>query len=213
MIDIIIADDHHIVRQGIRTLLDAERDFRVVAEASDGLEVVRLVEELTPNVLVTDLMMPHLNGLGVARQISRRVPQTGVLLLSMHKSESYVTEALRHGAMGYVLKDSTASDLVEAVHAVAAGRRYLSPLLSQRAVDAYAERAREAEGDAYHQLSPREQEIFQMTAEGLSSTQIAERLSISPRTVDTHRANLMRKLDLHGQTDVIRFALQRGIIS
>ena len=211
-VTLLLADDHHVVRQGLRALLEAEPDFRVVGEASDGLEVPDLVERLQPRVLIVDLMMPGLNGLEVTRQVSKRSPQTRVLILSMHSNEAYVLEALRNGAAAYVLKDSSATDLVHAVREVAAGRRYLSPPLSERALDTYRQRAKEATLDIYETLTTREREVLHLAAEGHSGPEIASRLSISHRTVETHRANLMRKLGLQTQTDLVRYALRRGII-
>ena len=211
-VTLLLADDHHVVRQGLRALLEADPDFRVVGEASDGLEVADLVERLQPRVLIVDLMMPGLNGLEVTRQVSKRSPQTRVLILSMHSNEAYVLEALRNGAAGYILKDSSATDLVHAVREVAAGRRYLSPPLSERALDTYRQRAKEATLDIYETLTTREREVLHLAAEGHSGSEIASRLSINPRTVETHRANLMRKLGLQTQTDLVRYALRRGII-
>jgi DNA-binding NarL/FixJ family response regulator len=209
---ILLADDHHIVRQGLRALLEAESDFHLVGEAGDGLEAVRLAESLQPNVLVLDLMMPGLNGLEVTRQVKKRCPRTSVVILSMHANEGYVLEALRNGAGGYVLKDSSAADLVQAVREAVAGRRYLSPPLSERAIEAYLEKAQSATLDIYETLTTREREVLQLIAEGHTNADIAARLSISPRTVEVHRANLMRKLNLHNQTDLVRFALRRGIL-
>ena len=211
-VTLLLADDHHVVRQGLRALLEAEPDFRVVGEASDGLEVADLVERLQPRVLIVDLMMPGLNGLEVTRQVSKRSPQTRVLILSMHSNEAYVLEALRNGAAAYVLKDSSATDLVHAVREVAAGRRYLSPPLSERALDTYRQRAKEATLDIYETLTTREREVLHLAAEGHTNAEIAARLGISPRTAETHRANLMRKLGLQTQTDLVRYALRRGII-
>jgi two-component system response regulator NreC len=213
MTTIVLADDHHVVRQGLRTLLESETDFRVIGEAGDGLEAVQLVERLQPDVLVLDLMMPSLNGLEVTRQVGQRSPQTRVVILSMHSSEAYVMEALRHGAAGYVIKASSAADLIKAVREVAAGRHYLSPPLSEHAIEAYIQRAKEATLDKYETLTTREREVLHLAAEGCNNREIAERLSISPYTAMTHRANLMRKLNLHSQTDLVRYALQRGIIS
>jgi len=210
---IVLADDHHIVRQGLRGLLEAEPGFSVVGEAGDGLEAVRLVENLQPDVLVLDLMMPGLNGLEVTRQVVQRSPQTRVIILSMHASEAYVLEALRYGAAGYVLKASSAADLIKAVHEVTFGRHYLSPPLSEHAIAAYVRKAKDATlVDKYETLTTREREVLHLAAEGCSNREVAGRLSISPYTAMTHRANLMRKLDLHGQTDLVRYALKRGIV-
>ena len=212
MISIVLADDHHIVRQGLRALLEAESDFRVIGEASNGRDAIELVRKLRPNVLVLDLMMPVLNGIEVTRQLGKAHPQTKIVVLSMYANEAYVLETLANGASAYVLKDSNTSDLVLAVREVAIGRRYLSPPLSDRAIEAYQEKARSASLDKYETLTTREREILQLAAEGSSSTDIAAKLGISARTAETHRTNLMRKLNLHNQADLIRYALRRGII-
>lgn len=212
MITIVLADDHQVVRQGLRALLKAEADFSVVGEAGDGLEALQQVEQLKPNVLVLDLMMPGLNGLEVCRQLSKHAPHTHIVVLSMYSNEAYVLEALGNGASAYVLKDSSSADLVRAVHEVAAGRRYLSPPLSDRAIEAYQEKAKAAALDKYETLTTREREVMQLSAEGHTSTEIAARLGISSRTAETHRSNLMHKLGLHTQADLIRYALRRGII-
>lgn len=212
-ISVLLADDHHVVRQGLRVLLESTPEFSVVGETGDGLEVVDLVERLNPDVLVVDVMMPGLNGLEVTRRASKAAPQTGIVVLSMYGNEAYVQEALRNGAVGYVLKNASTADLIHAVREAAAGRRYLGPPLSERAIEAYVQKAKETTLDMYETLTAREREVLHLTAEGLSNTEIAARLFLSPRTVEAHRANLMHKLDLHTQTDVIRYALQRGIIS
>ena len=212
MTTIVLADDHHIVRQGLRALLEAEPDFHLVGETGDGLETVQLVESLHPDVLVLDLMMPGLNGLEVTRQVGKRSPQTRVVILSMHANEAYVLEALRNGAAGYVLKDASVAELAHAVREVTAGRRYLSPPLSERAIEAYVGKATETPLDRYETLTTREREVLHLAAEGCSNAEVADRLSISVRTAETHRANMMRKLDLSSQTDLIRYALRRGII-
>jgi two-component system response regulator NreC len=212
MTTIVLAEDHRIVRQGLRALLEAEADFSLVGEAGDGLEAVRLTEQLQPDVVVLDLMMPGINGLEATRQIRNCCPKTHVVILSMHADESYVLEALRNGASGYVLKDSSADDLARAVREVVAGRRYLSAPLSERAIEVYIQEAQETPLDPYEKLTNREREVLHLVAAGHSSTEIAERLSISSRTVETHRANMMRKLNLNSQTDLIRYALKRGII-
>ena len=209
---VVLADDHAIVRQGMRAVLEATAEFAVVGEVADGLQVLEVVERLRPNVLVLDLMMPGLNGLEITRQVRHRCPQTRVVILSMHADEAYVVEALRNGAAGYVLKDASTTDVTQAVREVAAGRRYLSQPMSERAIEVYAEKAQAAPLDFYETLTTREREVLQLCAEGHSSTEIATRLGISPRTADTHRANLMRKLGLQGQTDLVRYALRRGIL-
>jgi len=211
-VTIILADDHHVMRQGLRMLIEAQEDFRVVAEAGDGLAAVQLTERLTPNVLIVDVMMPGLNGLEVTRQVVQRSPRTRVIMLSMYSNEAYVLEALKNGAAGYVLKESTATDLVRAVHEVAAGRRYLSPPLSEHAIEAYLEKAHDTPFDRYETLTTREREVLQLAAEGRTNAEIAAALFVSPRTVETHRAHLMHKLDLRTQADLIRYALRRGIL-
>jgi two-component system response regulator NreC len=209
---IVLADDHPVVRHGLRALLHAEPGLRVVGETGDGLEVVQLVERLKPDILILDLVIPSLNGLEVTRQVSRRSPQTHVVILSMHTDEAHVLEALRAGATAYVPKESTSAELVRAIREVIAGRRYLSPPLSEHAIEAYVEKARTAALDPYDTLTAREREVLHLAAEGHSNAEIAARLSISPRTAETHRAHLMRKLSLHSQADLIRYALRREIL-
>jgi len=212
MTTIVLADDHHLVRQGLRSLLEAEPDFSIVGETGDGLEAAQLVERLRPDVLVLDLMMPGLNGLEVTRQVGQRSPRTHVVILSMHPNEAYVLEALRAGAAAYVLKESTSAELVRAVREAVAGRRYLSPPLSERAIEVYMQKAESAALDPYETLTAREREVLHLAAEGHTNAEIADRLFISRRTVETHRANLMRKLGLRTQTDLISYALRRGIL-
>jgi DNA-binding NarL/FixJ family response regulator len=213
MITIVLAEDHHIVRQGLKALVAAEKNFRLLGEAGDGLEAVNLVAKHKPNVLLLDLMIPRLHGLEVVRRIREEHPATRVLVLSMHSDEPYVVEALRSGAVGYVLKDCATSNLTEAIRAVAAGKRYLSPVLAERAMDAIFQNAAQPTLDAYETLTERERLILQLAAEGLSNPDIATKLFISPRTAETHRANLMRKLSLHSQTDLVRYAIRRKIIA
>lgn len=210
---ILLADDHQIVREGFRALLQGEPDFEIVGETGDGLEAVRLAENLKPHVVVIDLMMPGLNGLEVARQVTQRSPRTRIVVLSMHANEAYVLEALKNGASAYVLKDASAAELVRAVREALAGRRYLSPPLSEPAIDSYIERAKTSDTlDLYDTLTNREREVLQLAAEGHTNNEIATRLFISPRTVETHRANVMRKLGLRSQAEMVRYALQRGIL-
>jgi two-component system response regulator NreC len=211
-ISIILADDHPVVRQGLRLLLDAEPDLAIVEETADGLETVRIVEQLQPDVLILDLMMPGLNGLDVLPIVRQRSPQTRVIVFSMYANEDFVLQALKNGAVGYILKGCDPSHVVEAVHKAAAGRRYLSPALTERAVDAYHKSAEAAAPDPHDLLTPRERQVLQLAAEGHSGPEIAARLSISPRTVEMHRSNSMRKLHLKSQADLIRYALRRGMI-
>ena len=212
MITIALAEDHHVVRQGFKALLEAQSDFRLIGEAADGLAAAELVEKERPNVLVLDLMIPRLHGLEVIRRLRKSAPQTHVVVLSMHPDEPYVMEALRNGASGYVLKDSTAAELVQAVRTVMAGRRHLSPALEERALTGYIERPGQSDLDIYETLTNRERLVLQLAAEGKTSAEIGRVLFISPRTVETHRANLMRKLSLRSQTDLVRFAIRKGII-
>ena len=209
---IVLADDHQIMRQGLLALLTGEKDFRVIGEAGDGLEAVHLVERLKPDVLVVDLMMPGLNGLEVIRHVRKSSPSTRIVVLSMHKNEAYVWEALKNGAVAYVLKDSTAADLIKAVREASAGRHYLSPPLSQGAITTYLQKSKTGVLDLYDTLTRREREILQLSAESKTSAAIGAQLFISPRTVEAHRANLMRKLGIHKQTELVRYALQRGIM-
>lgn len=212
MLTVVLADDHHLVRQGLRALLESEANVRLVGEAGDGLEAVRLVERLRPNILITDLIMPGLNGLEVTRQVTKVSPMTRVIILSMHSNDAYVVEALKNGAAAYVLKDAQANDLLQAVREVRQGQRYLSPPLSEREVELYLKKIEDAPDDPYESLTTREREVLQMVAEGRTSAEIANRLFISPRTAEGHRANVMRKLNLQNHTDLVRFALRRGIL-
>lgn len=212
MTTIILADDHPIVRRGLRSVLEVEKDFSLIGEAGDGIEAVRLVENLTPNILITDMMMPGLTGLEVTRQVRHRVPKVKIIILSMHAAESYVLEALRNGANGYVLKDSAADELVHAIREVLAGRRYLSSQLSERAIETYIQKSESSITDSYDSLTNREREVLKLTAEGCTNNEIAERLFISPRTAETHRANLMKKLSLSNHTELIRYAIRRGLL-
>jgi DNA-binding NarL/FixJ family response regulator len=212
LVTIVVADDHNVVRQGLCVLLKAEPGFSVIAEATDGPDAIELVERLCPDVLLLDLMMPNLDGLEVTRQISKRAPKTKVVILSMHANDAYVVEALHNGAVGYVLKDSNATDLILAVHEVMNGRRYLSPPLSERAIDIYLQKSRCDSWDTHDQLTAREREVLRLVSEGYTTAEIADRLMLSPRTVEMHRRNMMHKLGLHNQLDVFRYAVQHGIV-
>jgi two-component system response regulator NreC len=209
---IAIADDHKLIRDGLRSLLATEWDLNVVGEASDGLQVENLVDNCRPDILLLDVMMPGLNGLEVTRQLIKRFSGLRIIILSMYANEGFVLQALKFGAMGYVLKNSGSTELKRAIRSVAAGKRYLSPPLSDLAIEAYIEKVRSTGMNEIEVLTERERTVLQMAAEGLSSNLIAEKLSISPRTVESHRANIMRKLHLQSHTDLIRFALRHGII-
>jgi DNA-binding NarL/FixJ family response regulator len=211
MTTIILADDHEIVRRGVRSLLEADKDFRIVAEVADGLAAVQAVEKHKPTLLFLDLSMPRLHGIEALRQVRTASPQTKVIILSMHNDEPYVIEALRAGAMAYILKGSESTEIAQAVRDVLAGRRYLSAPLSEWAITALTTRLPDA-NDPVATLSPREREVLQLAADGLANPEIAEKLFISPRTAETHRTNLMRKLGLQTQTDLVRFAIRKGLI-
>ena len=211
-ISIILADDHPVVRRGMQALLQDEPDFSIVGKTGDGLETVRLVERLQPDILVLDVMMPGLSGLEVLRIIRQRSPQTRAVVLSMYSDSAFVAEALKNGATGYVLKGCEEENLVRAVRDAVAGRRYLSPPVTERAIDAYVEQTRSARLDPHETLTTREREVLQLGAEGNTSPEIAARLHISQRTVENHRANLMRKLGMRNQSELVRYAVRRGLI-
>jgi two-component system, NarL family, response regulator NreC len=212
MIKIILADDHQVVRKGLKALLMADPEFEIVGEAGDGLDTVKLVEELQPDILVLDLMMPGINGLEVTRQLNKKNPGIGIVILSMHSNEAYVLEALRSGARAYILKESSPDELVRAIKEVSSGRRYLSAPLTERAIEAYTQKTEMKPMDPFEQLTTRELEILQLAAQGNTNSDIAARLFISPRTVETHRTHLMRKLNLLNHAQLIQFAIQHGII-
>jgi two-component system response regulator NreC len=211
-VTVLLADDHPIVRQGLRHLLEAEPDLKIIGEASDGLQAVQLTEKFKPNVLIVDIMMPDLNGLEVLRQVKDRSPATCSIVLSMQSADVYVVEALKAGALGYVLKETGPSELVNAVQQVIGGKRYLSPRLSERLIDVLLQTTEELTLDPYETLTNREREVLQMAAEGMTTSAIAKRLSISPRTAELHRGRMMDKLGLNNQTELIRYALKRGIL-
>lgn len=212
MTTILLADDHAVLRQGLRALLEEEPDFSVVAEASGGLDAIRMCKELKPSVLVLDIMMDDINGIEVIRQIKETLPHTGVVVLSMYGDKKHILNALQAGAMAYVVKKSASDDLVRAVREVVAGKRYLGPELADIVVDAYLEKADSQPANLYEMLSAREREVLNMAAHGFTNSEIAERLCISRRTVETHRSNAMNKLQLDSQTDLLRFALKEGIL-
>jgi two-component system response regulator NreC len=202
------------VRHGLRKILEQKRDWEVVAEAGNGRDAVKQILELTPDVAVLDIGMPLLNGIEVTRQISRRAATVRVLILSMHSDEAYITQALQAGAKGYLLKDSADTDLIRAISDVAAGRSFFSPAVARVMLDDYVKHlADKGIVDRYQALSEREREIFQLIAEGHSNREVADLLSISPATVETHRAHILQKLDLHNTAEVVLYAVRRGVIS
>ena len=213
IVKIVIADDHTVVRIGLRTLLEKEADFQVIGEASDGTQTINFVKLLDPDVVILDMIMPGINGIEITRQIKKISPHTQIIILSMHANEAYVLETLKKGASGYVLKDSTGNDLVKAVREVIAGRRYLSPPLSERALERYIQISTNTGLDSYEALTEREREVVCLAAEGFSNAEIAEKLSISQRTAETHRFNLMHKLRLKNNAELIHYAIQQGIIT
>ncbi len=213
MINIILVDDHPIIRQGLRGLLETEPDLKVIAEANDGQSALHAIEGNKADIVILDISMPGLNGLDVTRKITKDFPNTKVIVLSMHSDESYVLRALRNGAQGYVLKASATEDLLQAIRTVLRGEYYFSHSISQRAASLYVEKARSNEfSDPYDLLTDREREVLQLSAEGYTAAQIAEKLFLSQRTVEMHRANFMSKLNLHNQTELIRFAIRHGIL-
>jgi two-component system, NarL family, response regulator NreC len=214
MIRILLADDHTVVRKGLRLLLESQPGFAVVADASNGHEAVAMAEEHKPDVAVMDIAMPVLNGIEAARQIQSRVPGASIVFLSMHSDEAYVLKALKVGARGYLLKDSAEHDLINAVKAVAQHKAYFSPAISKTLVEDYVRQLREREvEDTFELLTSRERQILQLLAEGRTNKEIATLLDLSPHTVDTHRGNLLQKLNLHGTADLILYAVRKGVIS
>jgi DNA-binding NarL/FixJ family response regulator len=213
MTTILLADDHQVLREALRLLLEMQADFKVIAETGDGLEAAGLAEKHKPDVLIVDMMMPGLSGLEVARRIKRVAPATKIIVLSMYDTESYVVEALQAGVAGYVLKKSSSQELVFAIRQALDGNLYLSPSLNERAIQAYMQRSTDSRvEDPFEALTDREREVFQLAVEGLSNPQIAEKLTLSARTVEMHRGNLMKKLGLKSQTELVKYAVKRGVV-
>ncbi len=213
MIRIILADDHAVMRRGLRLVLEEQPDFEIVGEASDGREAVALAENLTPDVAVLDITMPNLNGIEAARQVKAKIPSASIVVLSMHSDESFVLRALKAGARGYVLKEARESELISAIRLVYDGKSYFSPAVSRLLVEDYVRQlqSRDVE-DSYELLTLREREILQLIAEGKSNKDIANMLRLSLYTVETHRSNILEKLNLHSVPELILYAVRKGVI-
>jgi len=216
VIRVLLADDHTIVREGVRLCLEAMGDIEVVAEAEDGQMAVQLANQLRPDVAVVDLTMPRLNGVEAIRQIRRDLPETEVVVLSVHDSEPYVVQALRAGAAGYVLKRNAATELAAAIRAAHDGQAYLHPSIARRVIDDYLSRIHASEDaltEPHERLTPREREVLQLAAEGHTTRAIAGLLCLSTKTVEHHRASLMTKLGLRGQTELVKYAIRAGLVT
>lgn len=213
-IRILIADDHGIVRKGLRLQLEQSPDFQVVGEAADGREAARMAEELKPDVVVMDIAMPNLNGIQATAQIVKRNPHIAVIILSMHSDESYLMRTLAAGAKGYLLKDTAEVDLYRAVQSVAQGKSFFSPAIANTLLEDYMRQLQQRGlQDSYDLLTEREKEIFQLLAEGKSNKEVATTLNLSTSTVETHRTRLMQKLDLHSSAEIVLYAVRKKIIS
>ncbi len=212
-IRVLLADDHAIVRQGVKLILMAEPDIEVVAEAEDGEQAVEMAKKLKPDVAVLDISMPGINGVEATRQIKAALPETHTLTLTMHSDDAYVFQLLKAGASGYVLKNAAATDLVQAVRAARRGEAFLYPSVAKAVVADYLKRLATGEGrETYDGLTEREKEILTLVAEGATNQDIAQRLYISVKTVQTHRAHIMEKLNLHDRTMLVRYAIRKGLI-
>jgi len=213
-IRVLLAEDHTIVRKGLRSLLDDEADIQVIGEAEDGRQAVEEVERLLPDVVLMDITMPGLNGLEAARRIKKRFPEVKVLVLTMHSNEEYIFQVLRAGASGYLVKQAAPAELVWAIQAIHRGDSFLSPSISRKVIEDYTRRAEATEvRDSFDRLTGREREILQLIAEGHTNREIAELLHLSAKTVETHRAHLMGKLDIHNVAELTQYAIRRGVIA
>jgi two-component system response regulator NreC len=213
-IRVLLAEDHTIVRKGLRSLLDADPAITVVGEAENGRQAIDQVERLLPDVVVMDIAMPGLNGLEATRQIKKRFPEVQVLILTVHTAQEYILQILRAGASGYLVKQAAPTDLVQAIQAAHRGDTFLSPSISRKVIEEYVLQASAAaELDSYDTLTDREREVLQLIAEGSSTRQIAEQLHISVKTVETHRAHLMDKLQLRSTAELTQYAIRKGVIS
>jgi RNA polymerase sigma factor (sigma-70 family) len=211
---IVIAEDHTILREGLRSLLSSHPEFEIVGEAEDGREAIQCVEKFKPDLILTDLSMPRMNGMEAIKEIKRQSPETKILVLTVHKTEEYILATLQAGADGYLLKDSTHAELLMAVKHVLGGKRYISPGISDKVLEGYLEGKKTLRTrTTWETLTQREREILKLIAEGYKNKEIAEDLCISPKTVEKHRANLMEKLDLHSIQALTAFAIGKGLVS
>jgi len=211
---IVIAEDHTILREGLRMLLSSNPDFEVVGEAQDGLEAIRQVESLKPDLILMDLSMPRMNGVGAIQEIKKLNPTTKILVLTVHKTEEHILTALKTGAEGYILKDATHGELMLAMNNIFSGKSYLSPGISEKVIEGYLEGRKSVKSStSWDTLTQREREILKMIAEGYRNKDIADYLCISAKTVEKHRANLMKKLDLHSASSLTAFAMEKGLIT
>lgn len=214
MIRVILADDHSVMRHGLRLILEQQADFEVLGEARDGREAVNLAAALHPDVAVLDITMPNMNGIEAARQITEKQPHIAVVVLSMHADESYVLRALKAGARGYLLKESPESDFISAIRSASEGKSFFSPAVSRLLVEDYVHQLQDRDiEDSYDLLTPREREILQMVAEGKTNKEIANQLNLSLYTVETHRGNMLQKLNLHSVPELILYAVRKGVIA
>ena len=212
-IHILLADDHTILRAGLKMMLNAQPDMEVVGEAPDGRQAIAETQRLQPDIILMDITMPEMNGIEATRHIKKLVPESKILILTMHEHDEYVFQALRAGASGYMLKEAADTELISALHVIQSGQFYLSPVAQSVLVGDYLQRVRIGEEkDSYSSLTEREREILKLIAEGYTNTQVAERLVISPKTVDTHRTHIMDKLNLHSRAELVKYAMRRGLL-
>ncbi len=209
---IFLADDHSVLRDGLEMLLETQPDFEVIGAAANGREAIEQIQQLEPNIAILDIAMPEVNGLDVARHVNRNCPKTQVIMLSMHRTTEHIIQALEAGARGYVLKESVSEDVIGAIRAVHAGGRYLSQAVSCVAVDYYV-RLVGSRSSPLERLNEREREVLRALAEGQTSSEIAEQMGLSPKTVDNYRSSIMQKLDIHHLPGLVKFAIQHGVIS
>ncbi|MBE3558187.1 MAG: response regulator transcription factor [Ktedonobacteraceae bacterium] len=210
---ILLADDHTILRAGLKMMLNAQPDMEVVGEAQDGRQAIYEALRLQPDIVLMDITMPDMNGIEATRQIKKSLAEVKILILTMHEHDEYVFQALRAGASGYILKEAADTELITALHVIQNGQFYLSPAAQSVMVGDYLQRVRAGEEkDSYSSLTEREREILKLVAEGYTNNQIAERLVISPKTVDTHRTHIMDKLNLHSRAELVKYAMRRGLL-